>query len=194
MLGANIRYILAVVVLLLLAGIASAIVLFLSGVEFGQPVEEQPAGFGTLLGSLISILIIGYALVAAARMAFFLPAVVVSEDKGLERAYGVAAGNVWRIVAVLLAIALPFFIAGSLFQTAIGYSAFGEDVLSGDIEDMVENMEAAVLARPLLWAIYGFIYNIAIMGVFPSAAGFAYLKVTEGAGATPGEITPPRHA
>lgn len=191
MLGANIRYVLSVLVLALLAGVVSAIVLFLSGVEFGQPVEDQAAGFAALLGSLLSILIFGYALIAAVRLAFFLPAVVVSEDKGLERAYNVAAGNVWRILVVLLAIAAPFLIAGALFQAAIGYSAFGEDVLAGGMEAVVENMEAGAAAQPLLWAAYGFIYNIGIMGVIPSAAAFAYTKVTESLAQTPKGVTPP---
>jgi hypothetical protein len=194
MLGANVRYILAVVVLLLLAGIASAVVLLLAGVDFTQPAEAQPASLGTLIGSLISFLIVGYAVVSAARMAFFLPAVVVTEDKGLERAYSAAAGNVWRILVVLVAIAVPFLIVGTVVQTAFGFSTFGEDVLSGDMEDMMANMEEAVLSQPLLWAVYGFIYNIALMGVLPSAAAFAFLKVTEGARNAPSETTPPPRA
>lgn len=194
MLGANVRYILAAAVLLLLAGIASAVVLLLSGVDFSQPAEAQSAGIGVLIGSLVSFFIIGYALVSAVRMAFFLPAVVVVEDKGLERAYGAAAGNISRILVVLLAIAIPFLIVGTMVQTAIGFSAFGENVLSGDMEDMMAAMEEVVLTQPLAWAAYGFISNVALMGVLPSAAGFAYLKVTEGVAKAPDETTRPPHA
>ncbi len=71
MLGANIRYILAAAVLLFLAAIISAIALFLAGVEFGQPVDDQAAGFAVLLASLLSILVFGSALVVAVRLAFF---------------------------------------------------------------------------------------------------------------------------
>ena len=191
MLGANIRYILAGAVLLFLAAIISAIALFLAGVEFGQPVDDQAAGFAVLLASLLSILVFGSALIVAVRLAFFLPAIVVSEDKGLERAYGVATGNVWRIFVVLFAIAAPFLFAGAFFQASISYAAFGEDALAGELEAMIANVEAAAAARPLLWAAYGFVINVVIMGIFPSAAAFAYLKITEGAGKAPGGITPP---
>lgn len=194
MLGANVRYILALIVLFLLAAVASVVVLLLSGVDFSQPAEAQPASLGTLIASLISFLVVGYAMVSAVRMGFFLPSVVVAEDAGLERAYGVAAGNVWRIVVVLIAIVVPFLLVGTIMQTAVGFSAFGGDVLSGDIEDMMANMEEAALTQPLLWAAYGFVYDIALMGVLPSAAGFAYLKVTEGKGKSPDETIPPPSA
>ncbi len=192
MLGANIRYMLSVFVLIFLAAILSAIAFFLAGVEFGQPVDGQVAGIAVLFASLLSLLAFGYALVVAVRLAFFLPAIVVSEDKGLERAHAISAGNVWRIFAVLIAIAAPFLLAGAFFQAAIGYAAFGDDAFAGGLEYTITNIEAAAAAQPLLWAVYGFVSNVVIMGIFPSAAGFAYLKITEGT--TSNDATPPPHA
>jgi hypothetical protein len=190
MFTANIRYVLSVAVLIVLAALVSALVLYLAGVEFGQA-EAQEAAPAALFASFVVFLLFGYVLVSAVRLAFFLPAIVVAEDKGLERAHSAAAGNVWRILAVLVGIAAPLVVIGTLCEAAILIAAFGGDVLAGDPGAIFENLEEAAAARPLAWAAYRFSFNIALMGIVPSTAAFAYLKVTEGVQGKPGGVTPP---
>lgn len=194
MLGTYIQYALSVFVLLFFAGLVAAIALAMSGYDFNQPAENQAAGSAVLIASLLSAFVFGYVLVVILRLAFFLPAVVVAEDASLVRAYGLVTGNLWRMFVVLVAVAAPILIVGTIFQSAIIYSAFGEGALSGGAVAVMEKLEAAAAARPLLWAAYGFVNNIAIMGIVPSAAAFAYMKLTAGAGETRDDTTPPPRA
>lgn len=195
MMSANIRYVLAVFVLFFFAALISWLALLLAGVEIGQPVESQPEGLAVFFATLISAMIFGYVLVVVVRLAFFLPAVVVAEDAGLERAHSVASGNLWRIFVVFFAIVLPVLIAGAICQAAIVQAVLSPDALSGGLEDVFQNVEVAAAAQPLLWAAYGFVMNVTIMGILPSTAAFAYMKVAGwGVGDSRSDATPPPHA
>jgi len=191
MFAANIRYVLSVAVLLLLAVLVSAFVLYLAGVEFDQAAQAQEAGPAALLASFVVFFVFGYVLISAVRLAFFLPAIIVAEDKGLERSHGAATGNVWRILVVLVGVAAPLVMISAFCEAAIITATFGEDILAGDPAAMFENLEKAAAAQPLAWAVYRFGFNIALMGIVPSTAAFAYLKVMEGVREKPADITPP---
>ncbi len=194
MLSANILYALAVFALSIFALIISMLALVLAGVDFGQAPAGQPEGLAVLFASFVSAFVFGYVLVVAVRLAFFLPAVVVGENAGLERAYRAAAGNLWRVFVVFFAVITPVFIASALCQVAIIQWSLGEEALAGEAELVFRNVQLAAAAQPLLWAACGFVNNIAIMGIVPSAAAFAYMKLKEGEGETRNVSTPPPRA
>ena len=177
MLGANVRYILGILLLFILAGLFSAFALYAAGVDFTQPAEAQPAGWPVLLASLLALTALGYATVTAIRLAALLPAVVVTEDLGLERANTLTKGNVARILLVTLGLFLPMGLLMLVLEAGVVYAAFGDDGFVGGMESFYENLEPAAAAQPLLWALYGFVVNVAVMGIYPSAGAFAYSKI-----------------
>jgi hypothetical protein len=191
MFAANIRYILSMAILFILAALLSALVLSLAGAEFDQVGESTIAGPGIRLASLGVAIIFGYLAVSAVRLVFFLPAVVVTEDRGLRCAHSTTDGNVWRVLTVLVAISAPLILISALCDAVILVATFGREALTGDPSAVFENMETAAAAQPLAWALYRFAFNIALMGIVPSTAAFAYMKLKEGAGDTPNVATPP---
>lgn len=66
---------------------------------------------------------------AVVRLTFFLPAVVVAEEKiGLVRAWELAGGNFWRIVAVAFVVFVPVAIGFQIVSSAL----IGPFVISTD--------------------------------------------------------------
>ncbi len=179
MFAANIRYVLAMIMLFLGAAIVSALVLSLAGAEFNQAGEPQLDGPVALLAYTLVAITFGYIVVSAVRLAFFLPAIVVTEDKGLQRAYNATNGNVWRVLIVLVAVSAPLILVSALCDAAILVATFGGDALGGEPGAVFENLETAAAAQPLAWALYRFAFNIALMGIVPSTAAFAYMKLNE---------------
>jgi hypothetical protein len=194
MFSANIRYVLAMVGLLMGAAIVAALVLALAGAQFDQAGEPQLQGPAALLAYGVVAVVFGYLAVAAVRLAFFLPAIVVTEDKGLQRAYIATQENVWRVLVVLVAISAPLILVSALCDAAILIAAFGGDALADDPTAVFENLEVAAAAQPLAWGLYRFAFNIALMGIVPSTAAYAYMKLNEGEGAPRNHATPPPRA
>lgn len=135
-------------------------------------------GAGILLGA------IGFCLMIymIARLFFFLPAVVVAEDKiGLGRAWELGKGNVLRIVAVWLCIAIPVWIVVLII--------LGATVLPVVISAIshLPTHPTPEQVRPLLWTALrllpivlpvGIVASIAVRGYLAGAMGAAYKAVT----------------
>jgi hypothetical protein len=69
-----------------------------------------------------SVLWLIYAFV---RLAFFLPAVVVAEERiGIARAWELGGGNFWRIIGLMLAVLIPLSIVFGVLGRAVFGSAF----------------------------------------------------------------------
>jgi hypothetical protein len=189
MLGVYFQYVLAVLGMFFLAILVGTLALALAGFDFLQVADAQPPGVAVL----VLLIAAGCVCIVAFRLAFFLPAVVVAENSGLARAYNFAAGNLWRLLIVLMAIGGPILIISTIFQTGIVFSTFEQGALAGGATTVMDILEVGAATRPLLWGAYLFVYNIVIMGIIPSAAAFAYMKLKEGTGDRPNVVTqPPR--
>jgi hypothetical protein len=123
----------------------------------------------------------------AARLMYLIAPVVVAEEKiDLVRGWSLTQGNFWRIVAIVLAIALPLSIVGVIAAILLyGGDMFppvGEIVQHvGDQKLVQQTMDAwsqHLQARTLdIWPIaYGlqFVLSVLTTGLTAGAAAFAY--------------------
>ncbi len=93
MIGATFLALLAYIVIVIVTiGITAA--LAVAATKFGPH-------FGEAIAVILGIIASFWAIYAAVRLFFFLPAVVVAEEQiGLVRAWELGGGNFWRIFAV----------------------------------------------------------------------------------------------
>jgi len=116
------------------------------------------------------------------RFFFFLPAVVVAEERiGLGRAWELGRGNVLRIIVVVLAISLATqFVFGTLTSAIMPmgtFPRFGDHVVPQDVMNWEMNMLHT--AGPWLLVIW-VLQSIVTAALMTGAAAFAYRKVTAG--------------
>ncbi len=119
----------------------------------------------------------------ALRLVFFLPAVVVAEERiRLARAWEMGRGNVWRILGLLLAVLLPVAIAAGILSRALtgGMSLMGPQIVA----QAASPAEAlgAILSRlhgvwPLLLAL-DIVYVTLMTGLALGAMANAYRAAT----------------
>jgi hypothetical protein len=133
---------------------------------------------------IVALIVVAIALFiyVIARLFFFLPAVVVAEEKiGLGRSWELGKGNILRIVAVWLCIALPIWIVMSIVVGATVLPVVFSGVLQLPPKPTPEQL------RPLLSAILRFVpvilpvgiaAGIAVRGYMAGAIGTAYKAVT----------------
>jgi len=116
------------------------------------------------------------------RLVFFLPAVVVAEERiGLARAWELGRGNVWRILGLLLAVLLPVAIAAGILSRAL---TGGTSMMLPIVSQAASPAEAfaAILSRlhgvwPLLLAL-DIVYVTLMTGLGLGAMANAYKAVT----------------
>src|SRR5260221_3647504 len=110
MLAANVRYLLSIFALIALAALITILAFMLSGIPLDAPERIQPSA-ATILAGLISWFVFLYALATILRVGFLLPPSIVAEEKGgLRRSYELTKANVWRALAVILALGLPLLL------------------------------------------------------------------------------------
>lgn len=175
------RMIGAYVLLLLLLwavtiGIAIGIGILSFALSKALPAAQAPL---TVLVTCIAVL---WGIYAVVRLQFFLPAVVVAENRiGLLRSWHLGRGNFWRIVGIMIVILLPIGIVHSiltnlLLQTSMAYPATmmtPEQVR----EYFAATMNAAARVWPLLVLIELF-YMVVVTGLAAGAIANAYNYVT----------------
>jgi hypothetical protein len=120
-LGAPVWRLLGAVILLelLAGGVGGLFVLIaLAWARLGMPHVSQPVG---AVVSIIGItLMVCWLIYMVVRLWFFVPAVVVAEEKiGLGRSWQLGGGNFWRMVLVILMVILPPAIVLGLVQNVV---------------------------------------------------------------------------
>jgi len=112
-------------------GVVGLLCLFAGGLILNALIKSAP-GAPAAAAILTGLLAAGFCcsiLFFAARFLFLLAPVNLSEDElGVTRAWHLSAGNFWRIVLVILAIATPVIVINYAFQFALsGFppSSFG---------------------------------------------------------------------
>jgi hypothetical protein len=149
-----------------------------------------PGWENLILGLAILAAVIGVAY-AAVRLAFFLPAVVVAENRiGLGRSWQLGGGNFWRIFLLILAVTIPVaFVGGTIFNMFVMQSFVVEiqkAALSG--HPMPPKEVFAMIAGLLrtTWpfiVIYEIVYTVLMTALPVAATANAYKAVTAEASA-----------
>lgn len=117
-------FILAFLIIILIAMLTAGAV---AAISFAA-VKLLPHG-GKAIAVLAIVAGVLWYIYAAVRLTFFLPAVVVAEEKiGLVRAWELAGGNFWRIFAVAFVVFVPVAIGFQIVSSAL----IGPFIVSSD--------------------------------------------------------------
>ncbi len=167
-----------VYVCLVLAVIAAVIVVNLAMAV----IPNMPHILIALVRAVLVIIGIGCVLYVMVRLSFFLPAVVVAENKvGVRRAWKLGKGNVWRILAVVLVVTVPAVIIGELliyitaFSTIFSAAALHPEPQTP--EQAINFMKTFLPVLPVLGCVY-LALVVALTGLKLGAIGKAYKAVT----------------
>jgi hypothetical protein len=189
MLAANVRYLLAIFALIALAALITILAFMLSGIPLDAPERIQPSA-ATILAGLISWFVFLYALATILRVGFLLPPSIVAEEKGgLRRSYELTKGNVWRALAVILALGLPLLLLVLGGEAAVLRAALGPEFARMNPTEFFQRAGQAMEAKLLPWTIFTTVVFILGSGLIYSGAAFAYRAV---AGDSRHPLSPPQ--
>lgn len=169
-------------------GIAIGIALVSAALAKALPAVQAPL---TLLLACVAVL---WGIYAAVRLQFFLPAVVVAENRiGLRRSWDLGRGNFWRIVGIVIVIALPIGIVQSIFTNLLLQTSMTVNPATMMTPEQVRayfaaTMSAAGRVWPLL-VLIELLYVVAVTGLGAGAIANAYNYVT-GAADTSAPLAP----
>ncbi len=171
--------ILTAVILLILLTVLLAVIGVAAGYAAFQRLEPAEAIAATVLAGMILLFVLAY---CCARLLFFLPAVVVAEERiGLGRSWSLGRGNFWRMVIVWLLIAIPvWFVAGVVVQGSILPIILSQASLlprHPTREEMEPLIRTFVHALPVMVPVL-IAAGIAIRAFMAGAIGTAYKAVT----------------
>ena len=182
MLGAFVLYYLVVLLLM-----AALVLLFFVVYLFAVPMIPHGAGIAVLI--VLGVVEFLFYIYAAVRLTFFIPAVVVAENRiGLGRSWSLGGGNFWRIVVIFLLIAIPVgFVGNIIMQMTVLPIIMGEVVklhLEAAKTDHEQFAQVGRLLHVILHALpiiilISLLQRIAILGLASGAIGKAYNAVTK---------------
>jgi hypothetical protein len=185
LLGAVIMFVLATVGCLL----STAVVMF------GAPLI--PHAYGIAASVAFCIVVACIVIYVAIRLFFFLPAVVVAENRiGLGRSWSLGGGNFWRIIFVWLLIVVPVgFVAGVALETTVLPVVFMEIMKmkhEPGPKEVFAFLHGLVPLLPVVLTIL-ILWGIAVRGLLMGAMGAAYNAVTAkpAEAAKPAEVVAP---
>ncbi|HEY6577851.1 MAG TPA: hypothetical protein VIY09_00885 [Rhizomicrobium sp.] len=113
----------------------------------------------------------------ALRLLFFLPAVVVAEERiGIERAWVLGGHNFWRILIVAIAVIVPVAVAFHFLSWAI-FGAFAPMPGMGVRMTMREIVHTVLLQFGPFVILFQLLERIVLLGVTNGAVASAYLSV-----------------
>jgi hypothetical protein len=171
--------ILIAVVLLVLLAVLLAVIGVAAGYAAFQRLEPAGAIGAVVLTGAVLLLVLAYCF---ARLLFFLPAVVVAEERiGLGRSWALGRGNFGRMVIVWLLIAVPvWFVAGIVVQSTILpiiLSEASQLPRHPTAQQMEPLFRSVVYALPVVVPVM-IAAGIAIRAFMAGAIGTAYKAVT----------------
>lgn len=183
-LGANVwrmilAFILCEVMILVLGGVLAALVMLFKALA--MPHIPHPAG--SLLFAVLILAAVCAFLYAAVRLTFFIPAVVVAENRiGLGRSWELGGGNFWRIIVIYLLVLLPVaIVAGIISQMTVLPAIMSQIVVLPHDAAPAQVVHAFLKALlPVLPAVVAIrvVAQLAMIGLVAGAAGTAYNAVT----------------
>jgi hypothetical protein len=175
MFAANLRFLLGAIVLIVLAMVLALVAYRLAGIPLDAPEQAVPT-FAVGLAALVSWAVILYAIVSLLRIGFLLPPAVIAEkDAGLRRSHALTQGNVWRVIAIVLALGLPIFFLVLAAATAILSSALGPDFAGQALTpELMQRIQQAIEQRLLAWETFNAVIFVLYSGLIYSGAAYAY--------------------
>jgi hypothetical protein len=143
---------------------------------------QVPHGYAVAGGALLCVAVALFFIYTAVRLFFFLPAVVVAENRiGLGRSWSLGGGNFWRVVFVWLLIFLPVgFIAGVALQMTVLPVVVMEAMKlkhEPGLKDILAFLHGLIPLLPVVITIL-LLQGIAVRGLLMGAIGSAYNAVT----------------
>ena len=133
-----------------------------------EALELSPA---LMMATALAMALFLYLLVSAIRMGFFLPATITAENRGgVRRSHELTRGNFFRIVTVLIAVAVP--VAGLYLVR----------------NTLIDGETLSATQRMALQAI-GAIISVLFSGLFYAAAAHAYQSVLGIEATLPRDVT-----
>ncbi len=179
MIGATI---LAILAILAMSTLATAVVALIgvAASKFAPDAAPLLIGVAIFVGAL-------WLIYAAVRISFFLPAVVVAENRiALGRSWQLGGGNFWRIIVLLLVVTLPVVLAASLIANALfnqPFIAAIEQMSESGRQIPPEELFALLIAQiRRVWPaylVYEMIYLALLAALTSGAVANAYKGVTE---------------
>jgi hypothetical protein len=167
------------------AAVCGAFVLLaVAWVKLGVPHVPQPAAaLVAVLGVTAMVCWFVYMLV---RLWFFVPAVVVAEDKiGLARSWQLGGGNFWRMVVLFLMVVLPPAILLGLLQNVVTTILYGPMPLfvgpHTDPKQFVDVMRAFFFRIGPVFLGFQLLIAIVTRALYAGAVANAYRGVTAAA-------------
>jgi hypothetical protein len=189
MFAANIRYLLAIGALVGLATLIAMLAFLLAGVPLDGSAPAQPSA-AMILAGLISLFVFLYAFATILRVGFLLPPSVAAEEKGgLRRSFELTKGNFLRVIAIMLALALPLMLLMLGGEAAVLRAALGPEFARMNPTEFMQRAGQAMEAKLLPWTIFTTVIFILGSGLIYSGAAFAY-RAAAGQGRQPSP--PPR--
>jgi pimeloyl-ACP methyl ester carboxylesterase len=183
MLAAEFLAILAIILIALVTGgvVAAAVIIAAKSIP----------KFSAAVDVVIGIIAVCWFIYACVRLVFFIPAVVVAEERiGLGRSWELGGGNFWRIFAVMFVVIVPVAIGLTIVQNAVAGpfmpvmqpNAFHPGMTPGEMADVYNGMFKAMLlqlrsALPF-FIVFSLIQELVYLGLGNGAVGKAYLAVT----------------
>lgn len=161
-------------------------------VALGIAAYKYVAHFGTAIAVVLGIIAACWFIYAVVRLVYFLPAVVVAEERiGLGRSWELGGGNFWRIVAVSFVVFVPVAIGFGIVQNAIvGPFILPHDfsqhlkagATPGEIAQAYEDVLKAFLQQihtvlPF-FIVFSVVRDLVFLGLGNGAIAKAYLGVT----------------
>lgn len=186
--------VLAEIVIIVLGMVLVAV--FAIAAQFGAPnLPPGPAMAAKIVLGVVEALFFFY---ACFRLVFFLPAVVVAENRiGLGRSWHLGGGNFWRIFLVVLLTIIPVaFVAGVVMQMTILPFVLSVAMKLPHPETPGEVPAHLMAVFHAIWpilptiAIISVVQRIAAWGLLAGAMGNAYNAVTASPQAAP--VEPPQ--
>ena len=188
MFAANVRYLLAIGGLVALAALIARLAFLLAGVPL-EGSEPVPPSAAMILAGLISLFVFLYALAMIVRVGFLLPPSVAAEEKGgLRRSFELTKGNFLRVIAIMMALALPLMLLMLGGEAAVLGAALGPEFARMNPTEFMQRAGQAMEAKLLPWTIFTTVIFILGSGLIYSGAAFAY-RAAAGQGRQP---SPPR--
>jgi hypothetical protein len=190
MLGAILLGVAIMIVLGIVCGVVVALVAI-----FGATLI--PHGYAVAGGIILGLIVVGAIFYTAFRLFFFLPAVVVAENRiGLGRSWSLGGGNFWRIFFVYLLIVVPvgFIAAVALEMSILPVVVSGAMRLprQPEAKDILDFLRGLLPLLPIIATIL-ILQGIAVRGLLAGAIGTAYNAVTAqpAPAAAPAPAVPP---
>lgn len=173
MIGAMLLLIVVSIGLLLGFVIVDGLIYWLTGVAAGQSVATGI----TVIAGIVTFCFYIYAMV---RLGYFLPAVVVAEHHiGFSRAWELARGNFWRIVALVLVMALAVGIVASMVQSIFAPPFIMNFGPNNDPNEFLRAYMTYLHSAGPAIAIVSVLQTFFLYGLMAGATANAYRAVTQ---------------